>query len=380
MLLKAVVVVLFSCVTYLLLYIRLGYNLHYKKHHPGECRPMMELEFGSEDLQVTSDGLAFISSGVMYDAMSPQFKDFIVRQNIRGRIMLYDFSQPEQGLTELSIEAGSTLLLKKFRPHGISIIEDRVKREHLVYVINHQGLEQDRVEKFRFRPSTRTLVHLKTFTSDLLRVTNDLALVQEDQFFISNYLYFKTYTMSVVEHLLPVGLGSLVFFNGSQFEMMVSGLLGPNGVTLSLNGRFLYVAYPLGEKMEVYQRLNNNRLRLVQSVMLYTSPDNFHLSMSGNELYVGAHPIPHKALDHLNQPQHTAPSSVLRVPLHHGLVIEDKVTELFYDHGDFIAGSSVAAVYQNQLLIGSVMNKLVLCDLDIKITDVSNSRVYSSNI
>ncbi|KAH9496121.1 Serum paraoxonase/arylesterase 1 [Bulinus truncatus] len=357
--LKAFIVLLLSCVLYLLLYIRLGYNLHFKKHHPGMCRQVKGVEFGSEDFQVTSDGVAFITSGVMHEAMSPQFKDFITQNQIRGKILIYDFNRPDQGVTELKIESDKQLNIKRFRPHGISLVEDKAKSEHLVYVINHQGSEQDRVEKFRFQPVTKTLVHLKSFTGDILRVTHDLAVVQEDQFYVSNYLYFSTYALSVVEHLTPVGLGSIVYFNGTHFETVVSSVLGPNGLTLSADGRLLYVAYPLSERIEVYKRLSNNRLHMVQSSMVYTCPDNVHLSPSGSELYVGAHPVPYRALDHLNQPEHVSPSSVLRIPLKNGHLVEDGVTELFYDHGDLIAGSSVAAVYNGQLLIGSIMNKLV---------------------
>ena len=42
------------------------------------------------------------------------------------------------------------------------------------------------------------------------------------------------------------------------------------------------------------------------------------------------------------------------------------VQELFVDAtGDLISGSSVALVYKRKLLIGSVMHKLVLCDVNI---------------
>ena len=42
------------------------------------------------------------------------------------------------------------------------------------------------------------------------------------------------------------------------------------------------------------------------------------------------------------------------------------VQELFVDAtGDLISGSSVALVYKRKLLIGSVMHKLVLCDVNV---------------
>ena len=55
---------------------------------------------------------------------------------------------------------------------------------------------------------------------------------------------------------------------------------------------------------------------------------------------------------------------MIRLPLKKdGLIQEDDVTKLFYDHGDLISGASVAAVFDGQMLIGSVVDFLVHCDL-----------------
>lgn len=58
---------------------------------------------------------------------------------------------------------------------------------------------------------------------------------------------------------------------------------------------------------------------------------------------------------------------VLRIPLRDGRVDPEGVSELFYDHGDLISGSSSAVVYNRKLLIGSVINKLVICDVKAEI-------------
>lgn len=56
---------------------------------------------------------------------------------------------------------------------------------------------------------------------------------------------------------------------------------------------------------------------------------------------------------------------VLRLPLKDGKIDAENISELFYDHGDLISGSSVATVYNSKLLIGSVFHKLVICDVNI---------------
>ena len=51
--------------------------------------------------------------------------------------------------------------INKFRPHGMAVLEDKKKGEHLIYVVNHVAGLSDVVEKFRYSPKTKELVHLK---------------------------------------------------------------------------------------------------------------------------------------------------------------------------------------------------------------------------
>ncbi|KAK3773551.1 hypothetical protein RRG08_022262 [Elysia crispata] len=59
----------------------------------------------------------------------------------------------------------------------------------------------------------------------------------------------------------------------------------------------------------------------------------------------------------------TKSREVIRLPLSDGRVAVEEITELFYDHGDLISGSSVAHIHSGQLLIGSIIDKLVVCDM-----------------
>ncbi|CAL1529404.1 unnamed protein product [Lymnaea stagnalis] len=366
MLLKAVLAAIVATLLYIAgnITLKFGYHLHYFKHHPGKCSPVTGADFGSEDLEVSSDGLAFISSGVTFSGVSQEFSEFISANKVKGRMLLFDFKKPELQVTELKIRPTKQFNPATFRPHGVSLINDRAKGQHLIYVINHpDGGEPDRVEKFRFLPQTRELDHVRSFSGDKLRLTNDLAVLAEDKFYISNFIYFKDSILNVFEKFMILNFGSVVFYNGSGFEETLTHLAGPNGITLSSDSRYLYVSFPSLGQLQVYERTPDNQLHLVQTVPLFTSPDNQHLSTSGDGLYTGAHPILYKAYQSLNNPLLHAPSSVLHIPLKDGKVLDDDVTELFYDHGDLISASSMAAVYDNRLIIGSVMHKLVVCQL-----------------
>lgn len=41
----------------------------------------------------------------------------------------------------------------------------------------------------------------------------------------------------------------------------------------------------------------------------------------------------------------------------------DGITEIYSDDGNSISGSSVASIYDNKMLVGSVMDKLIYCEV-----------------
>lgn len=41
----------------------------------------------------------------------------------------------------------------------------------------------------------------------------------------------------------------------------------------------------------------------------------------------------------------------------------DGITELYSDDGSQISGSSIASLYKGKLLVGSVVDKMVFCDV-----------------
>ena len=70
------------------------------------------IEHGSEDIHVTSDGKAFVSSGFL---KSREMKEYAEKHKVKGRVFLFDFKKPSAGAVELGLKAGrggqySTLL------------------------------------------------------------------------------------------------------------------------------------------------------------------------------------------------------------------------------------------------------------------------------
>ncbi|GFO49152.1 serum paraoxonase/arylesterase 2-like [Plakobranchus ocellatus] len=228
-----------SMIFYLLFYgyTKLGLNYNFKRHYPGECRQVTGLDYGSENMEVTQDGLAFITSGMNFPPLSEKYHSFIREKNIRGTIFLYDFKNPKLGASALRFQPSKTFDPATFQPHGISLLEDKAKGEHLLYVVNHVKHGKDRVEKFKFIPRVNELQHLRFFNDSKFLILNDVALIDEDKFYASNCLFFESHFLSLFEHLLLLPLGGLLLVEGNHVTEVVKSLHGPNGVILSKDKR-----------------------------------------------------------------------------------------------------------------------------------------------
>ena len=73
-----------------------------------------------------------------------------------------------------------------------------------------------------------------------LGITNDLALVAEDQFYITIMAVFHFLPLlAIVETFLPLRTGSVFFYNGTEMQKIIPSLNNPNGVFLSPDHRWV---------------------------------------------------------------------------------------------------------------------------------------------
>ncbi|XP_035827188.1 serum paraoxonase/arylesterase 2 [Aplysia californica] len=341
----------------------LGFHLHNFQHKPGVCRKVEGIPPGSEDMRMLSDGSVFITSGYMTNLASPSFKEFYFKHRENGGIFFVNLTAPNVEAKEVQILESASFQLANFFPHGLDVVENKESGRHVIFVVNHVIGSRDRIEKFRYLPKTSQLEHLASFSGKELGLCNDVAALSKDAFYVTNSMYSNGLPWSILEGLSFIKKGSIVFNDGSGFSEVVSNIRLPNGITISKDESFVYVA--MDNDLYVYQRAKDNKLTLIQEVPLNTLVDNCFIPESGDVLYVGAHPVLYKLLGHLDEPSQGAPSQVLALPLRQGKVLEEGIRELLYDEGALISGSSVAVPHQGRILVGSVMSSLVLCDVNV---------------
>jgi arylesterase/paraoxonase len=138
-----------------------------------------------------------------------------------------------------------------------------------------------------------------------------------------------------------------------RFSEAARGIRYANGINWSTDGGTVYVGSSTGLRIRVYRR-NRDTGALVfdYDLKLRTGVDNIEVDPQ-DRLWVGCHPKLLTFAKHFADPNRLSPSQVLMITLR-----PEKpalVEEVFLDLGETISGSTVAAVYQDVMLIGAVL-------------------------
>ncbi|KTG35287.1 hypothetical protein cypCar_00018094 [Cyprinus carpio] len=267
------------------------------------CHLIEGIEYGAEDITILDDGLAFLSTGLKYPGL-PSYSDD------PGKIYSLNLLDSDLKIKALNIKGqfdkGS------FNPHGISVYTDEKDGAIYLFVVNHpQGKSQ--VEIFRFVEGENALQHIKTIRHELLHNVNDIVAVGTESFYATNDHYFTNGILKVMEPLLSLSWSDVVYYSPQT----------------------------------------------VQEVDVGSLCDNIEVDRESGDLWLGCHPNGLKFM--LSDPNDPPGSEVIRIE--NILSEKPRVTQVYADDGSVIIASSVATPYGGKLLIGTVYQKALICDL-----------------
>ncbi|XP_072046787.1 serum paraoxonase/arylesterase 2-like [Amphiura filiformis] len=304
---------------------------------------------GSEDLVTLTNGVALITSGVQIPLMG-------IEEGVKGRIFTFDFKSPADGATEVTIKGD--LDRDTFSPLGITAYEQRATETVTVFVINRKKGEPT-VEVFDFKQEQKLLTHKKTIKSNNIYTPNNIAATGPDTFYLTNDGYSDWVPIRIVEFLLLIPSGRVVYYDGTEARAVTGGLHTPNGVALSHTRKHLYVASIIDQGVDVYEIQQDASLALVKSIHLATAVDNLTVDPDTGDIWAACQ---FNLLVGASQEGRAKGSAqVLRIALDKEL--NTNIREVLMDDGDLLRGSSVASLYKRRLLVGSVMDNLLFCEI-----------------
>ncbi|KAK5862454.1 hypothetical protein PBY51_017850 [Eleginops maclovinus] len=320
-----------------------------QKHLPN-CVLLKNMDHGSEDITITEDGLAFISSGLKYPGLHSSDRP--------GKILLLDMTDPRMKPVELRMPRNFDL--ESFNPHGISLYTDPSDDAIYLFVVNHPQ-QKSQVELFNFVQDDYSLVHLKTIKHELLHSVNDIVATGVESFYATNDHYFSNeYLKALVETLLLQPWTNVVYYSPEEVKVVSEGYYFANGINISPDKRHVYVVDLFDQNVHVLERKEHNVLVQVKAVAVSSLCDNVEVDAVTGDLWLGCHPNAMKAL--MFDPTNPPGSEVIKIKNIHS--DQPVVTQVYEDDGNVIMASSVAATYGKKVLIGTIFHKALCCDLE----------------
>ena len=317
-------------------------------HFDGNVTKLQLPIAGPEDITIyQQSGLAFIS-------VDDRRANRDLANSVNGAILVMNLSDSIPGFKNI------TPALKDFHPHGISFWKEPDGRMFL-FVINH-GANKQSVERFAWRNDS--LVYLETIRDpELMTSPNDIAAVGERSFYVTNdHGYSEAGLGRSLEDYLQRAISYVNYYDGNSFKKVATGIAYANGINHSHDLSQVYVSSCTGRKALIFDRNPaNGDLSLNEKIDVNTGVDNIELDADGS-LWIGAHPQLLKFAGHAKDSNKHSPSQVIKLSKDESGKYQ--IEEIFLNDGISYSGSSVAAVYKNKLLIGSVFeNSMLICTL-----------------
>lgn len=339
-----------------------GYHQTIYPHHPGHCKNVLPMRTGSEDIALTSEGLAFISSGIkLFHKLvraDPRIMTF------EGSIYVFDFNNPTKPAKKLKIISQ----MIDFAPQGIAVWEDRKKGNITLFVVNHRFHEgKDTVEIFSFESKTLSLHHERTVRNALFRSLNDITATGPSAFYVTNDGYYRFSPVRLLERFGMFPWGNVLHVDKNTSLKILDRLYEVSGIALSPDGKHVFITSPYGQAVHVYSRYKSEVLRLSHRIDLGTAPDDVTVDPVSGDLIVSCFPVWHKVFKSVSDFKERGVAQVLRITPKGEKSLQPyrpvRITELFADDGELISQSSSAVVYGGAVLIGSITDRMVYCDL-----------------
>jgi len=304
------------------------------------CRPVLGID-SSEDIVVDpSDGTAYISSLWRRDP-----------EEMEGRIYRFRINRDDQP------EIVSPDLDFEFRPLGLGFLETPENR--FIFAVNRlEGVGC--VERFRI--DANQLIHEESYCDDQFHSANDVLPLSESEFYLTNDHGSSNAFLQFVEDWTGFGRGEVRFFDGESSRRVAGGISWANGIAITQDGSRLLVSSTRSRQLLLYIRsAEDNSLDLLFVKDAQTGLDNINIDANGR-FWIASHPDLLAFWQYSRDRESISPSQVIRTEILPSGEIE--MGTVYLSDGDYLSGSSSAAVWRDTLLIGSVFDhRFLVCRL-----------------
>ena len=139
-----------------------------------------------------------------------------------------------------------------------------------------------------------------------------------------------------------------------KFKEAAKGISYANGINFEKDKNLIFVASPRKFKIKVYEKQPNNSLTFIEDIYCGSGVDNIEFD-TNNNLWVGAHPNLLQFMSYANSYHSITPSEIIKIQ--YFKKGNYKVETIYLEKGEEMSGSTVAAPFENLILMGNVMDE-----------------------
>lgn len=304
-------------------------------HFDGNILKKIPLK-GAEDITISQiDSFALISSTnrIVYP---PEAEE-------EGGLYLIDLKS--KGYEPISLTDSFN---KPFAPHGISFFKK--DSTYRVMAVNHTP-QGHSIEVFELED--QNLKHIKTLKHASMISPNDLVMLDENRFYFTNDHGYVKGIGKLLEEYGGLAVSNVVYFDGVDYKEVAKNIAYANGINFDRKRNLVFVASPRKFLLKVYHKNADHSLTFIEDIPCGTGVDNIELDKEGN-LWIGAHPSLLRFQAYSEGKKETAPSEIIKIT-YKGT--SDYIVEKIYvEDGTEMSGSTVAAVFDNLIFAGNVMD------------------------
>jgi arylesterase/paraoxonase len=314
----------------------------------GSCTTL-GMDASAEDIQIDR------ARGVAYLSYLDR-RGLVEGKPVTGSILLLDLNLPDARPRAALLSEPAA-----FRPHGLSLYRSGDGALRL-FAISHPPEAPHVIEIFE-QGLTGAFSVVRNVRDPLLVRPNALLAVGPAQFYVANDSGARNGFERVTEMLFRRGLSTIAYFDGKAMRVVASGLKSAAGIGMSPDGAFVYVSETSGNRIAVFARNPaSGDLTPRGHVDLGSAPDNINVNADGS-LWVAAHAKVLALVRHFGNATQLAPTQVFRIDMGQDPA-QARVEQVYLNLGEEISAGSVGAVYNRELLIGSITErKLLRCRL-----------------
>ncbi|AXT56456.1 hypothetical protein D1815_12040 [Aquimarina sp. AD1] len=291
---------------------------------------------GAEDITVNiSEGFALISS-TNREIYPPIMEE-------KGALYFMDLKDNSFNLTNLTSSFN-----KPFAPHGISMIKK--DSTYTIMAINHTPKGHS-IEVFSMQD--KNLIHKKTLKHPSLISPNDLVLIDENRFYITNDHKYTDGFGKILEEYLGLSISNVLYYDGENYIEVADGIAYANGINFDRKRNLLYVASPRAFLVKAYTKKDDGTLEFIEDIPCNTGVDNIEIDSEGN-LWIGAHPNLLRFGSYAKGKKETSPSEIIKIT--YNGKNDYTIKQQYTDDGTGMSGSTVATPYKNLIITGNVMD------------------------